>query len=117
MADTVRAAPPLHRAPSLAFDLFAYANKFLQEAPQKRKSVAFSDGATIVDSDGQVTETATNGHDETAQSHAPAGDKEVDEMTEMFKSMPKKKKKSSSKDKEESAAAADGEFDPSAIKK
>jgi translation initiation factor 2 subunit 2 len=36
-----------------------------------RKSVAFSEGATIVDSDGQVTESAdVNGRKNSAESHA-----------------------------------------------
>ncbi|ORY14934.1 domain found in IF2B/IF5-domain-containing protein [Clohesyomyces aquaticus] len=86
-----------------------------------RKSVAFSEGATIVDSDGQVTESSEmNGRKNSAESHA-AGDaeKEVDEVTDMFKDLAKKKKKKSSKPKEgeEEAVAADGEFDPSALKK
>ena len=47
------------------------------------------------------------------------GDKEVDEVTDMFKDLAKKKKKKSSKPKEgeDEAAPADGEFDPSALKK
>lgn len=46
-------------------------------------------------------------------------DKEVDEVTDMFKDLAKKKKKKSSKPKEgeDEAPAADGEFDPSALKK
>ncbi|KAF2196228.1 eukaryotic translation initiation factor 2 subunit beta [Delitschia confertaspora ATCC 74209] len=98
-----------------------------------RKSVAFSDGATIVDGEGNVTESIdVNGGKHSAESHAagkflansvPAtddgADKEVDEVTDMFKDLAKKKKKKSSKPKEgdDDAAAADGEFDPSALKK
>lgn len=86
-----------------------------------RKSVAFSDGTTIVDGDGHVTENAElNGRKNSAESHAAAdGDKEVDEVTDMFKDLAKKKKKKSSKLKEgeDDGAAADGEFDPSALKK
>lgn len=78
-----------------------------------RKSVAFEDNTTIVDSDGQVTESAAmNGDKESAASHtagtsfhsedsakigadAPtiAADKEVDEVTDMFAGLAKKKKK------------------------
>jgi translation initiation factor 2 subunit 2 len=86
-----------------------------------RKSVAFSDGTTIVDGDGNVTSSADiNGSKESAESHtAGEGDKAVDEVTDMFKDLVKKKKKKSSKPKEgeEEAPAADGEFDPSALKK
>ncbi|KAF2275422.1 uncharacterized protein EI97DRAFT_434262 [Westerdykella ornata] len=84
-----------------------------------RKSVAFSEGATIVDPNGNVTESSEmNGGKASAESHT-AGDKEVDEVTDMFKDLAKKKKKKSSKPKEgeEEAPAADGEFDPSALKK
>jgi translation initiation factor 2 subunit 2 len=81
-----------------------------------RKSVAFSEGATIVDSDGQVTESKeVNGGKSTAESHSgepspPTGqdafthdeqhgltsgvigdaDKEVDEVTDMFADLAKK---------------------------
>ncbi|KAF2138509.1 uncharacterized protein K452DRAFT_353036 [Aplosporella prunicola CBS 121167] len=74
-----------------------------------RKSVAFADGAQIVDSDGQVKDV----------NDADEGDKAVDEVTDMFSNLAKKKKKKSSKSKEgdDEAAAADGEFDPSALKK
>lgn len=49
-------------------------------------------------------------------------DKEVDEVTEMFKGLSKKKKTKKPKDSEggegdDSTPAADGEFDPSALKK
>ena len=45
-------------------------------------------------------------------------DKDVDEVTDMFKDLAKKKKKKSkTKEGEEEAPAADGEFDPSALKK
>ncbi|KAF2114621.1 domain found in IF2B/IF5-domain-containing protein [Lophiotrema nucula] len=88
-----------------------------------RKSVAFSEGATIVDSDGQVTEsTEVNGRKNSAESHArgesEGADKEVDEVTDMFAGLAKKKKKKSSKKEDgEEAPADDGEFDPSALKK
>lgn len=84
-----------------------------------RKSVAFSDGTTIVDSDGHVTESGElNGRKASAESHATEGDKEVDEVTDMFKDLAKKKKKKpKAKEGEEEGATADGEFDPSALKK
>ncbi|QRD06538.1 hypothetical protein JI435_119060, partial [Parastagonospora nodorum SN15] len=73
-----------------------------------RKSVAFSEGATIVDSDGQVTESKeVNGGD---------ADKEVEEVTDMFADLAKKKKKKSSKKKEEGDEEA-GEDDFAALKK
>ncbi|OAG06535.1 eukaryotic translation initiation factor 2 subunit beta [Paraphaeosphaeria sporulosa] len=78
-----------------------------------RKSVAFENNTTIVDSDGQVTESAAmNGDKESAASHTAgtslkrddsanndadahmAGeDKAVDEVTDMFAGLNKKKKK------------------------
>jgi len=83
-----------------------------------RKSVAFSDGATIVDSDGMVTEQNAdmNGDKNSAESHSADA---VDEVTDMFKDLAKKKKKKTSKTKDEDgeAPAADAEFDPSALKK
>ena len=58
-----------------------------------RKSVAFEDNTTIVDSDGQVTESAPmNGDKDSAESHAAGEDKEVDEVTDMFAGLAKKKK-------------------------
>ncbi|KAJ5153329.1 uncharacterized protein N7482_009807 [Penicillium canariense] len=75
-----------------------------------RKSVAFSEGSVIMDTNGQVTE-------------APASEKpvdnEVDEVTDMFKGLSKKKKtkKSSKETGDADEAAADGEFDASALKK
>lgn len=83
-----------------------------------RKSVAFSEGATIVDPNGNVTESnEMNGSKDSAESHT--AEKEVDELNDMFKDLVKKKKKKSSKPKEgeDEGAAADGEFDPSALKK
>ncbi|KEQ69259.1 hypothetical protein M436DRAFT_56387, partial [Aureobasidium namibiae CBS 147.97] len=90
------------------------------EERKPRKSVAFSEGTTIVDSNGQVTEaTEQHGDKSSAENHSAEGG--VDEMTAMFEGLAKKKKKSSSK-KEKSAddaeaPAADAEFDPSALKK
>ncbi|KAF2143016.1 uncharacterized protein K452DRAFT_286644 [Aplosporella prunicola CBS 121167] len=89
---------------------------------KKRKSVSFADGAQIVDSDGQVKDVNSSiGEKATAESHANESDKAVDEVTDMFSNLAKKKKKkSSSKTKEggdDEAPAAEGEFDPSALKK
>ena len=115
----------------------------LSEQDQKqRKSVAFSEGDVIMDTNGQVTDTPTEekpagtpssfpgtGDSRTPTSVDPltsdirAIDKDVDEVTEMFKGLSKKKKSSKkSKDTEgaedeEAPAAADGTFDPSALKK
>ncbi|MCJ1397225.1 hypothetical protein MMC11_000417 [Xylographa trunciseda] len=95
-----------------------------------RKSVAFSEGTTIVDSNGDITEMNGTSDRTTAESHstpapvdASKADKDVDEVTDLFKGLAKKKK--SKKPKEEEVAdgvddtvpAADGEFDPSALKK
>lgn len=112
-----------------------------------RKSVAFSEGATVVDSDGEVRHEQVNGatKEPSAESHststdslsgrrghlslqytangdAKSSDQPVDEVTDLFKSLGKKKK--SKKPKEESAVAedeaapaADAEFDPTALKK
>ncbi|MCJ1285115.1 hypothetical protein MMC26_004453 [Xylographa opegraphella] len=102
---------------------------------KSRKSVAFSDGMTIVDSNGDITEMNGTSDRTTAESHstspsaeattadATTVDKDVDEVTDLFKGLAKKKK--SKKPKEGEAAdggddttpAADGEFDPSALKK
>lgn len=90
------------------------------EERKPRKSVAFADGAQIVDSDGNVKDINGTGEKDSAESHANETDKAVDEVTDMFKDLTKKKKKKSSKTKEggdDDAPAADGEFDPSALKK
>ncbi|QVM09386.1 hypothetical protein D8B26_004047 [Coccidioides posadasii str. Silveira] len=93
------------------------------QMPEKkhRKSVAFSEGATVMDANGSITEA---GHvtKSTAEKHTAATpDKEVDEVTELFKSLPKKKKSSKKKDAEAAAdgedGTADGAFDPSTMKK
>ncbi|KAI9739734.1 MAG: hypothetical protein M1834_006453 [Cirrosporium novae-zelandiae] len=92
-----------------------------------RKSVAFSDGTTIVDENGQIT-TESPSEKATAESHSSLQDtekdKDVEEVTDMFKDLAKKKKKKSSKPKDTEiegadgeAPAADGEFDPSKMKK
>ncbi|MCJ1311906.1 hypothetical protein MMC25_005579 [Agyrium rufum] len=95
-----------------------------------RKSVAFSDGATIMDANGDVTETNGTSEDKsTAESHtatpseahstADKTDNEVDELNDLFKGLSKKKKPKKAKDEgaEATNGTADGEFDPSALKK
>ncbi|PQE24515.1 domain found in IF2B IF5 protein [Rutstroemia sp. NJR-2017a WRK4] len=105
-----------------------------------RKSVAFSDGTTIVDENGEVT-MKENGHDddkETAQSHSPSTpplSQALGAFTDPFKgteaapaddglgdlSMMKKKKKKSKKVEEGEDGgdepAADGGLDLSSMKK
>ncbi|PQE25482.1 domain found in IF2B IF5 protein [Rutstroemia sp. NJR-2017a BBW] len=105
-----------------------------------RKSVAFSDGTTIVDENGEVT-MKENGHDddkETAQSHSPSTpplSQALGAFTDPFKgteaapaddglgdlSMMKKKKKKSKKVEEGEEGgdepAADGGLDLSSMKK
>jgi translation initiation factor 2 subunit 2 len=104
----------------------------------KRKSVAFSEGATIVDGHGQITEVNGTGEKSTAESHS---DPAVDEVSvridavaisssadanslsqDMFKDLAtKKKKKKPKKDTEDDeskpAEGADGELDLSGLKK
>ncbi|KAF2726296.1 hypothetical protein K431DRAFT_308707 [Polychaeton citri CBS 116435] len=106
-----------------------------------RKSVAFADGQTIVDANGDIQEHNGEEHDgekDSAESHsrpsidADADSKEVDEMNAIFAELGKKKKKKSSSKKEKEdedgegegdgdgdgeAAADDGEVDLSALKK
>ncbi|KAE8154036.1 domain found in IF2B/IF5-domain-containing protein [Aspergillus avenaceus] len=88
------------------------------EQPQKqRKSVAFSEGSVIMDTNGEVTEAPKV---EKPTENEP--DKSVDEVTELFKGLSKKKKTKKPKDAEagegdEASPAADGEFDPTALKK
>jgi len=83
-----------------------------------RKSVAFSEEATVMDANGEVTEAPYVVKD-TAESHS--ADNEVDEVTELFKGLSKKKKTKKSKDADaegdEAAPAGDGELDLSAMKK
>ncbi|KAI9813644.1 MAG: hypothetical protein M1827_003715 [Pycnora praestabilis] len=90
-----------------------------------RKSVAFSDeNNTMMDHNGEVTEMNGTSDKNTAESHsAETGDKDVDEVTDMFKNLTKKKKTKKPKDGEkedaadETAPPADGEFDPASLKK
>ncbi|KAL8927006.1 MAG: hypothetical protein Q9208_002551 [Pyrenodesmia sp. 3 TL-2023] len=96
----------------------------------QRKSVAFSEGATIVDGNGDVTEVNGHSNQNTAENHtlgspdtSATGDQAVDEVTDLFKNMSKKKKSKKPKDTEaaeggdDAPAAADGEFDATALKK
>ena len=81
----------------------------------------FSEDAVIVDANGGVTQTNGDSGKMTAVSHSKppednAADGEVDEVAEMFKGLGKKKKTKKPKDDAENATA-EGEFDPSALKK
>ncbi|RAH83780.1 eukaryotic translation initiation factor 2 subunit beta [Aspergillus japonicus CBS 114.51] len=85
--------------------------------PKQRKSVAFSEGDVIMDTNGEVTETP-----QVEKPVEAAEDKSVDEVTELFKGLSKKKKTKKPKDTEagegdEASPAGDGEFDVSALKK
>ncbi|KAJ0426235.1 domain found in IF2B/IF5-domain-containing protein [Aspergillus carlsbadensis] len=80
---------------------------------KQRKSVAFSEGTVIMDTNGEVTQKLEKPVEEQA-------DKAVDEVTDLFKGLSKKKKTKKPKDDaadDEAPAAADGEFDPTALKK
>lgn len=129
MADTV--CPTM---PYTTTHLCSTAHSLLpQELPERkqRKSVAFAEGQTVVDENGDVTETQEmNGRKNSAESHSrepngEGGDKQVDEMTAMFEGLAKKKKKKVSSKKEEGAEdegekegeAGDGDVDLSALKK
>ncbi|KAB8260260.1 domain found in IF2B/IF5-domain-containing protein [Aspergillus pseudonomiae] len=96
------------------------ADTTVEQAPQKqRKSVAFSEGSVIMDTNGEVTEAPKV---EKPTENEATADKSVDEVTEMFKGLSKKKKTKKPKDAEagegdEASPAADGEFDPTALKK
>ncbi|KAL3492537.1 domain found in IF2B/IF5-domain-containing protein [Aspergillus germanicus] len=82
---------------------------------KQRKSVAFSEGAVIMDTNGEVTQKLEKPVEEQADA-----DKAVDEVTDLFKGLSKKKKTKKPKDDaadDEVPAAADGEFDPTALKK
>ncbi|KAI9927739.1 hypothetical protein AWENTII_012621 [Aspergillus wentii] len=86
------------------------------EPTKQRKSVAFSEGSVIMDTNGQVTEAPPAVEKQATE----APDQQVDEVTELFKGLSKKKKTKKTKDAdagEEEAAGADGEFDPSLKKK
>ena len=86
-----------------------------------RKSVAFSEGATIVDENGEVTMKADS-HDDnkgTALSHSTSAEAAVeDDLADMLKGKKKKKKKVETEDGEPAdEAAADGGLDLSMKKK
>ncbi|RMZ18471.1 hypothetical protein D0862_00303 [Hortaea werneckii] len=100
------------------------ADEDLQLKP--RKSVAFADGQTIVDGDGQVTSSNMTeaGEKDSAESHGKSeGDQAVDEVTQMFEGLAKKKKSKKPKKTDdgeeggEEKVADDGEVDLSALKK
>ncbi|KAL2362313.1 hypothetical protein RJZ56_004803 [Blastomyces dermatitidis] len=105
MADTSRA-------------LTAFAVKDAPVVEKKhRKSVAFSEGTTIMDANGAISEAGHADDKTTAEKHTAASpDKEVDEVTELFKGLSKKKKTKKTKDAD-AEPSADGEFDPSMMKK
>ncbi|KAL2835083.1 domain found in IF2B/IF5-domain-containing protein [Aspergillus cavernicola] len=84
---------------------------------KQRKSVAFSEGTVIMDTNGEVTQKLEKPAEEQA-----TADKSVDEVTDLFKGLSKKKKTKKTKDAEADdeaspAPAADSEFDPTALKK
>lgn len=85
-----------------------------------RKSVSFVDDAEVVRANGTVDQSNGVGN-KAAHSGEPAADKDVDDVTEMFKGLTKKKKSKKAKDEDNDdgadAPAADGEFDPSVLKK
>ena len=104
--------------------------KPFQEQPlpdrKPRKSVAFSEGAQIMDENGAISEREHDDTKTTAEKHtSPSAEKDIDEVTQkmestdIFAGMAKKKKKPKKveEDGDEPAAAADGEFDPSQLKK
>jgi len=90
-----------------------------------RKSVAFSEGTTIMDENGEISESAHGEDRTTAESHSNlTADKDVDEVADMFAGLNKKKKKSSkSKTATEEAeadilpATGEGDFDATVLKK
>lgn len=112
-----------------------------QESPERkpRKSVAFSEGTTIVDSNGDVTmdKNGVDGTSTTAQSHSPTtpplsaalgaftdppqgaeDSKPDDDGLNLLEGMKKKKKKPKKEDDEEAAPAGeDGGLDLSSMKK
>lgn len=147
MADIV--SSPLLLLHTICF-LSQSCNEILQEVPQERKprkSVAFSEGTTIVDENGSVT-LKEDGHDDTqntAQSHSPStpplsqalgaftdpvqalddepAKEDDDDVANLLKGMKKKKKSKTPKAEEgdaeggEAAAADDGALDLSMLKK
>lgn len=100
-----------------------------QEQPlpdrKARKSVAFSEGTTIMDANGDISESVHGEDKTTAESHSTPPDQAVDEVTDMFAGMNKKKKKPTKPKSDDAvepeadppAPTADGEFDVSTLKK
>ena len=76
-----------------------------------------------MDGNGEITETNGASEKATAESHsAESVDKDVEEVTDLFKGLAKKKKTKKPKEGKEEKdgeeeAPADGEFDPSQLKK
>ncbi|KAL9598106.1 MAG: hypothetical protein Q9179_004031 [Wetmoreana sp. 5 TL-2023] len=102
----------------------------IESARPQRKSVAFSEGATVVDGNGNTTEVNGHSNQTSAENHSVASpdtaapaDKGVDEVTDLFKGLAKKKKSKKSKDAEateggdDAPPTADGEFDATTLKK
>jgi len=106
------------------------AGEEIQVERKPRKSVAFSEGTTIVDENGEIT-MKEDGHDDTttALSHSTSHDDATaeptneDEVGELLKGMKKKKSKKPKAEEEEAVeggegeAAADGGLDLSSMKK
>lgn len=96
----------------------------MSDVKASRKSVSFADNHAIVDENGDVKKAETNGMGDSAEAHS-TGDKDVDEVTDMFASLAKKKKPKKKEAAEatedagpaETPAAEDGELDLSSLKK
>ena len=92
-----------------------------------RKSVAFADGQTVVDENGDVTKSHEDHPEDTGNAESHSKDGDVDKATDDFEALAlgAKKKKKSSKPKtdgedataEPKGADEDGEVDLSALKK
>jgi len=107
------------------------AGEEVQAERKPRKSVAFSEGTTIVDENGEITMKDDDHEDkETALSHSPTLDnapddtpKDDEDVANMLKGMKKKKSKKPKAEAEEAEAeggeaeAADGGLDLSSMKK
>lgn len=124
MADTVRHLEKIHVCKGGTQLTFLLAQEVQERKP--RKSVAFSEGTTIVDENGEVTHQSDShdGSKDTAQSHsaAPADEDDDEDLAEKLKSMKKKKKVKKVEEGEAAPeggdeAAADGGLDLSAMKK
>ena len=122
MAETVRS--PTHDATRSTPN--SLSQQELPERP-KRKSVAFAEGQTVVDENGEVTEThEMNGRKNSAESHSrepngDSGDKQDEDINALLEGAKKKKKKPKKDDdaegEEKEGDAGDGEVDLSALKK